>query len=77
MNNDSFRLRHTQKQESTSEQKQQQKTEAKEFSTVEEILREDSSQTVVPPGIAVRLNESISKLPRPTSSWWRRIFSRK
>jgi hypothetical protein len=77
MNNDSSRLRHTQKQESTSEQKQEQKSEAKEFSSVEEVLREDSSQTVVPPGIAVRLNESIAKLPKPSGSWWKRLFSGK
>jgi hypothetical protein len=78
MNNDSSKLRHTQKQESVSEQQQQQqlKSEAKEFSSVEEMLREDSSQTVVPPGIALKLNESIAKLPKPTASWWQRFFSR-
>ena len=78
MNNDSSRLRHTQKQESTFEQQQQEKkSEAKEFSSVEEMLHEDSSQTGVPPGIAVRLNESIAKLPKPTASWWKRLFSGK
>lgn len=77
MNNDSSRLRHTQKQESTSEQQQQQKFEAKEFSSVEEMLHEDSAQTAVPPGIAVKLNESISKLPKPPASWWQRWFSGK
>ena len=77
MNNDSSRLRHTQKQEVPSEQQLQQKAEAKEFSSVEEMLHEDSSQTAVPPGIAVKLNESIAKLPKPSASWWRRFFSRK
>ena len=77
MNNDSSRLRHTQKQESISEQQQQQKSEAKEFSSVEEMLHEDSSQTAVPPGIAVKLNESIAKLPKPSASWWQRLFSGK
>ena len=76
MNNDSSRLRHTQKQESTSEQQQQHKAEAKEFLTVEEMLREDSSQTAVPPGIAIKLNESIAKLPKRPASWWSRFFSR-
>jgi hypothetical protein len=77
MNNDSSRLRHTQKKESVFEQQQEQKSEAKEFSSVEEMLREDSAQAAVPPRIAVRLNDSIAKLPKPAASWWRKFFSRK
>ena len=77
MNNDSSKLRHTQKQESTSEQQhqQQQKSEAKEFSSVEELLRHDTAETVVPPGVAVKLNQSIANAPKP-KSWWQRFFSR-
>jgi hypothetical protein len=79
MNNEFSRLRHTEKQESISENQQEQNTQsnAKEFSTVEELLREDAAQTVVPPEIAVRLKESIAKLPKPTTSWWRKFFFRK
>lgn len=77
MNNDSSRLRHTQKQESTSEQRQEKKSQGKEFSTVEELLRHDAAETVVPSGIAVKLNQSIANAPKPeTKSWWQRFLSR-
>ena len=77
MNNDSSRLRHTQKQESISEQEQQQeqKSEAKEFSSVEELLRHDAEQTALPPGIAQKLNQSIANSPKP-KAWWQQFFSR-
>jgi hypothetical protein len=70
-------LRHTQKQESTSEhdQQQKQKSEAKEFSSVEELLRHDVAETIVPPGVAIKLNESIANAPKP-EAWWERFFSR-
>jgi hypothetical protein len=74
MNEKSSKLRHEQKQESVSEQQQQHKTEAKEFSSVEEALREDATATTVPPAIAARLNESIAREPKPEKSWWKRIF---
>ncbi|MEO5803642.1 MAG: hypothetical protein ABIR24_08930 [Verrucomicrobiota bacterium] len=77
MNNDSSKLRHTQKQASASEQQQQQqqKAEAKEFSSVEELLRHDAAEIVVPPGVAVKLNQSIANSPKP-KVWWQRFFSR-
>ena len=77
MNNDSSRLRHTQKQESLSEHQHEETTQShgKEFASVEELLREDVSQTAVPPTIAVRLNESIAQSPKP-KSWWKQFFSR-
>jgi hypothetical protein len=75
MNNDFSKLRQTQKQESVVEQKQHHHSEAKEFSSVEEMLREDSAQTAVPSTIAVKLNESIAKAPKP-KSWWQQFFSR-
>ena len=49
-------------------------TVAAEFSTVEEMLRLDGSQTPVPPAIAQRLEESIRQLPPPRRSWWRRFL---
>jgi hypothetical protein len=66
------KLRHEEKQEQT--QEHQAKQEGVEFSSVEEALRHDSSQVQVPPGIAVRLNESLAREPVPTKSWWKRIF---
>jgi hypothetical protein len=64
----------------TSEQQQQQTEEhaaqqsAREFATVEEMLRHDAIHTPVPPAIAYRLRESIGRAPRPARSWWRRFF---
>jgi hypothetical protein len=77
MNNEFSRLRHTQKQESISENQQEETTQsqAKEFSTVEELLRDDLAQTAVPPNIAERLNQSIAQAPKP-QSWWKQFFSR-
>ena len=79
MKDDPSKLRHTHKQESTSEQQehQQEKSEVKEFSSVEEMLRHDAAQTVVPPGVAAKLNQSIRNAPVPeTKSWWQRFFPR-
>lgn len=73
MNNEFSRLRHTEKQESENQQEQNTQSNAKEFSTVEELLREDAAQTVVPPEIALRLNESIAQTPK-RKSWWRQFF---
>jgi len=75
MNNEFSKLRHTEKQESTVEQ-QQQSSQAKEFSSVDELLREDSAQIAVPSGIAAKLNESIAKEPKP-KSWWQQFFGNK
>jgi hypothetical protein len=46
----------------------------REFGSVEEMLRHDSLHTPVPPAISYRLQESISKNPRPGTSWWQRWF---
>src|ERR1051326_224027 len=47
---------------------------AKEFASVEEMLRHDALHTPVPPTIAFRLQESIGALPRRQQTWWRRLF---
>jgi hypothetical protein len=56
-------------------QEQTQSSSAKEFPSVEAMLRHDALHTPVPPNIAYRLNESAKQLP-PSSSraWWRRFF---
>ncbi len=48
---------------------------ARDFATAEELLRSDAARTDVPPVIAERLSKSIQGLPRPSRSWWRRIFN--
>jgi hypothetical protein len=56
-------------------QQQTQSSSAKEFATVEELLRHDALHTPVPPAIAHRLEESVSQLPPPSGrAWWRRFF---
>jgi hypothetical protein len=51
-------------------------TAAKEFGTVEELLKYDAQQTEVPPKVAERLEESVRKEPAGPAprSWWRRFF---
>jgi len=71
------------KQESKHQSKEQeqlaaessQRTDFREFATAEELLRHDAAQTQVPPVIAERLSKSIEGLPRPSRSWWQRIFN--
>ena len=53
-----------------------QKSAAREFTSAEELLREDAGQINVPPAIAERLSQSIKKEPKPTQSWWRRLMDR-
>ena len=62
-------------QEQLAEVKAQQ-TSAREFASVEEVLRHDASQTVVPPGVAERLAQSVQNVPPPERSWWQRVFRR-
>lgn len=50
------------------------KTPPREFASAEEMLRFDAAQTSVPPGIAQRLRESTTELPRPKPSWWKRFI---
>ena len=64
-----------QEQEQLAEIKSQQ-TSAREFTSVEEVLRHDASQTAVPPGIAERLARSVQNVPPPERSWWQRWLKR-
>ena len=69
-------MKHQNEFESREEQQasevQSQQTSAREFASVEELLRCDAKQTIVPPGIAQRLGRSLQNEPRPARSWWRR-----
>jgi len=53
---------------------QSQQTEGREFNSVEEALREDINQTVVPPAVEHRLSKSIAGLPKPGRPWWKRLM---
>jgi hypothetical protein len=56
--------------------KSSQQFTATEYATAEELLRRDAAQTDVPPVIAERLSKSLQNLPRPSRTWWRRMFDR-
>ena len=75
MNEKFSKLRQEQHQEQVQNQQQQQ-TEAREFASVEEMLRHDAAQTQVPSGVALKLNQSIANEPKAARPWWRRLFSR-
>ena len=47
---------------------------AREFKSPEELLRYDAAHTLVPPGVAQRLQKSIGPLPPPNRPWWKRLF---
>jgi hypothetical protein len=62
-------------QEQLAAAQQQTQSSAREFASVEEMLRHDALHTPVPPAIAYRLQESVSRLPPPRErAWWRRFF---
>ena len=57
------------------QQQQKQSSSAREFGSVEEMLRHDALHTPVPPTIAYRLEQSVKQLPPPSArAWWRRFF---
>jgi hypothetical protein len=74
MKPESSKLRHrtAEEQQLNVQQDTQQTTD---FATAEELIRHDAQQTAVPPEIAYRLNESISREPKSAKSWWKKIFS--
>lgn len=68
------KLQQRTQEESQHEQQLGTQRSAREFASVEELLRHDAAQTSVPPAVAARLQESISREPSPNTSWWRRLF---
>ena len=46
-----------------------------EFSSPEEMIRYDASQTKIPPDIARRLQEAAAEEAR-RQSWWQRLWNR-
>jgi len=69
------KLTRKEQEQLAAEQQQTQSPSAREFASVEEMLRHDALHTPVPPTIAYRLEASVKQLP-PNSSraWWRRFF---
>ena len=69
------KLQQQQKEETVEQTGQHQA--AREFASVEEMLREDAAQTEVPPALARRVADSIAREPKPPRSWWQRWFARR
>jgi hypothetical protein len=66
------KLKEEQAQEQSLQEEQQ---TAREFGSVEDLLRHDAVHTPVPPAIAQRLQESIGPMLPPTNRpWWKRLF---
>jgi hypothetical protein len=69
------KLTQKEQEQLAAEQQQTQSPSAREFASVEEMLRHDALHTPVPPTIAYRLEESVKQLPPASSrAWWRRFF---
>ncbi len=66
---------HAEEQQAVVGHEQSQSQSAREFATVEEMLRQDASETHVPEAIAQRLQETVRQLPAPPRQpWWRKFF---
>ena len=63
----------TEEQQLAAAEQQHQATSAREFGTVEEMLRHDALHTPVPPNVANRLRKSIGSASA-SPAWWRRFF---
>lgn len=76
MNNDASRLHlhRTHSQEVATNQHSRRQEQAREFSTVEEMIRHDREQTEAPDQLAARLNETAAAEPKPGRSLWQRLF---
>ena len=71
MERESSQLRHREQQENVHLNHTGQA--GREFASVDEMLRYDATQTAVPTGIAVRLQDSISRDPKQPRTFWRRL----
>ncbi len=69
------KLTQEEQEQVAAERRETQTSSAREFASVEDMLRHDALHTPVPPTIAQRLVESVKQLPPPSSrGWWRRFF---
>jgi hypothetical protein len=77
MEHPSKRLQQKQREElAATAQQQRQGATARQFTTAEEVLRFDASQTDVPAALVERLQNSIRREPPVSSPWWKRWFGR-
>ena len=45
-----------------------------EFNAAEEMIRYDAAQTPVPEPLESRVRDSVAREPKPSRSWWKRLF---
>jgi len=64
----------TQREEEALSEQVSQQHAAREFSSVEEMLRHDALHTPVPPNIGFRLRKSIGGLPSAKPGWLKKFF---
>jgi hypothetical protein len=78
MKPDPSKLRQQQEQaeQSAESQFRQQEQTARQFDSVEELIRFDTANTPPPETLAERLKESIEAEPKPARSWWQRLFGK-
>ncbi len=75
MEPNSSRLRQNQKEEQVAGQHLKAQAAAREFTSVEEMLREDAAQTMVPNSVEERLKAaSIEPPPDSRRPWWKRLM---
>jgi len=56
------------------EQQHQHQQSAREFASVEDLLRHDAAHTTVPPAVAERVRDSIAREAPAPKPWWQRLF---
>ena len=77
MESKSRRLEQRQDESQTSLEASRLQPQVRQFSSVEEALREDRAQTPPPPALAQRVAEAIRQAGSPPRSWWSRWLGRK
>jgi hypothetical protein len=79
MDPQSSQLQHRQAEETTQNTSAQQhlagEQAAREFGSVEDMLRHDARQNPPPPRLEERVAESAANLAPPARSWWRKLLS--
>jgi hypothetical protein len=65
-------------QEQQVSETQSRQTTAREFASVEELIRFDARQIIVPRAIAQRLQRSAAQInPASSRPWWKNLFGSK
>jgi hypothetical protein len=67
---------YTPQEQQQASEAQSRQTVAREFASVEEMLRYDAKQARVPLGVTHRLNQTLRNEASPGRPWWRRWLGR-